>query len=79
MGGRIRLGCWNPVVKLGGSPRFIVSTPPAPEDVRHVDLQKREWGFGDVLLGHWALVTWCATVLRCITGRFDGRGSGREL
>ena len=52
------------VVKLGGSPRFIVSTPPAPEDVRHVDLQKREWGFGDVLLGHWALVTWCATVLR---------------
>ena len=32
--------------------QFIVSTPPAPEDVRHVDLQKREWGFGDVLLGY---------------------------
>lgn len=32
--------------------QFIVSTPPSPEDVRHLDLQKREWGFGDFLLGY---------------------------
>lgn len=33
-------------------PRFVVSPPPAPEDVRFEDLQKREMGFGDFLLGY---------------------------
>ena len=32
-----------------------MSTPPSPEDVRHLDLLKREWGFGDFLLGHLVL------------------------
>ncbi|CAJ1454563.1 unnamed protein product [Effrenium voratum] len=32
--------------------QFLVSAPPAPEDVRHEDLQKRTMGFGDYLLGY---------------------------
>ncbi|CAK9075917.1 CSC1-like protein ERD4 (Protein EARLY-RESPONSIVE TO DEHYDRATION STRESS 4) [Durusdinium trenchii] len=32
--------------------QFVVSPPPAPEDVRFEDLQKREMGFGDFLLGY---------------------------
>lgn len=36
--------------------QFIVSTPPSPEDVRHLDLLKREWGFGDFLLGYSCIV-----------------------
>eukprot|EP00438_Fugacium_kawagutii_P019708 Skav215086 [mRNA] locus=scaffold1068:49011:57274:+ [translate_table: standard] len=35
---------------------FVVSSPPAPEDVRHLDLQKREWGFGDALVGYSCIV-----------------------